>query len=228
MREQDAVITRKPAQTPEKTIGVQEDKSSGPNRGDIKYMATETIVAVFDTAAQAEKAIRELQAAGVSPGSIQHYAEDNGGYEQSASTHAGSGQGFWSWLFGDDTAGHDRTLYDRTLKSGGTVLTVTVEDSQAERVVSTLEANSPVDLEERASQYRLDNRRGKQHQGGGHRDRWQRRGKRGWCEPDRHRAGGSSGRGDAGCREARGERRNHPPAPLCGRAAGRGTDSAPK
>jgi len=84
---------------------------------------------VFDTAAQAEKAKRDLEAAGVSSGSIQHYAKDSRGYEQSASTGAGSGQGFWAWLFGEDTEGHDRSIYDRTVESGGTVLTVIVQES---------------------------------------------------------------------------------------------------
>jgi uncharacterized protein (TIGR02271 family) len=116
---------------------------------------SETIVAVFDTATHAEAAIRELEAAGVPTSTIRHYTKDDAAYEQRGSTGGTQHQGFWSWLVGADEPGYDRTLYDRTVQSGGTVVTVVTDEHDAERVSSILLAHSPVDFEERASEYGL-------------------------------------------------------------------------
>jgi uncharacterized protein (TIGR02271 family) len=117
-------------------------------------MASETIVAAFDTAAKADAAIRDLENAGVPSSSIKRYAKAD--TTASASYSAGQPQGFWAWLLGkEDTSSYDRTLYDRTIESGGTVVTVIVDQNEADRVVSVLDAHSPVNLEERASQYGL-------------------------------------------------------------------------
>jgi uncharacterized protein (TIGR02271 family) len=119
-------------------------------------MASETIVAVFDTAAKADAAIRDLQDAGVPSSSIKHYAKAETTTSDSASSSAGQAQGFWAWLLGEEgTSSYDRTLYDRTIESGGTVVTVIVDQNEADRVVSVLDAHSPANLEERASQYGL-------------------------------------------------------------------------
>jgi uncharacterized protein (TIGR02271 family) len=116
---------------------------------------SETIVAVFDTATHAEAAIRELEAAGVPASTIRHYTKDDAAYTQRGSTGGTQHQGFWSWLFGADEPGYDRTLYDRTVQSGGAVVTVVTDEHDAERVSSILLAHSPVDFEERASEYGL-------------------------------------------------------------------------
>jgi uncharacterized protein (TIGR02271 family) len=116
---------------------------------------SETIVAVFDTATHAEAAIRELESAGVPASTIRHYTKDDAAYEQRGSTGGTQHQGFWSWLVGADEPGYDRTLYDRAIQSGGTVVTVVTDEHDAERVSSILLAHSPVDFEERASEYGL-------------------------------------------------------------------------
>ncbi|MBV8575450.1 MAG: YsnF/AvaK domain-containing protein, partial [Acetobacteraceae bacterium] len=117
-------------------------------------MATETIVAVFNTADEAQAAIRALEAAGVPSDSIRHYARGDEASTDRPSTETEYRPGFWAWILGEegDYQNH-RTVYDRTYESGGTVVTVVVPEQEAERVVSTLEAHNPVDLEERASEY---------------------------------------------------------------------------
>jgi uncharacterized protein (TIGR02271 family) len=127
-------------------------------------MASETVVAVFNTADEAQNAIRALEATGVPSTAIQHYRRDeNTSYADESSTGdsvtgdsvtGGARQGFWSWLLGEEGGYQDhRTVYERTYESGGTVVTVIVPQDQVDRVVSTLEAHNPVDLDERASQY---------------------------------------------------------------------------
>ena len=115
-------------------------------------MSSETIVAVFDTPAHAQLAIADLEAAGIPPGSIQHYAHET--YDPAQSNTGSHTTGFWAWLMGEDTADH-HDLYNKSLQSGSTVVTVIGTGSDYDRIISILEQHAPVDLEERGSQYGL-------------------------------------------------------------------------
>ena len=165
-------------------------------------MASETIVAVYDTPAHAELAVADLRAAGVPEHAIQHYTGEQYGYgsydaahdgpaagvgsshvgsetigsqtydpardptahpsgtaHTAGTTHTGERQeGLWSWLFGDErersheSAFTHESAYNQSLRSGGTVVTVTVEQTDAERVITILEEHRPTDIEEHAAQ----------------------------------------------------------------------------
>jgi len=81
-------------------------------------MASETVVALFDTAAHANAAIRELENSGVPSSSIKHYTKDGTTAGESGSYTAGQPQGFWSWLFGgENRSSCDHTLYNHTVES---------------------------------------------------------------------------------------------------------------
>jgi len=126
-------------------------------------MPSETIVAVFDNPSDASAAVRELENAGVPSSSIKHYQTDERAGTSGTTGHPG---GFWSWLLGEEnTESYDRNLYDRTVEGGGTVVTVIVDKNDADRIVSVLEAHSPVDLDERASQYGLSREYGSASEG---------------------------------------------------------------
>ncbi len=121
-------------------------------------MASETIVAVFDTAAHAEAAVSALIADGVPAGSIEHYSRDQGATGQAAvgtdvnppSAH----RGFWGWLTGEqETASSHHALYDQSIQSGSTVVTVISDGINIDQIYNVLEAHNPVDLDERHSQY---------------------------------------------------------------------------
>ena len=121
-------------------------------------MASETIVAVFDTAAHAEAAVSALIADGVPAGSIEHYSRDQGATGQAAvgtdvnppSAH----RGFWGWLTGEqETASSHHALYDQSIQSGSTVVTVISDGTNIDQIYNVLEAHNPVDLDERHSQY---------------------------------------------------------------------------
>ncbi|MGI4744536.1 MAG: YsnF/AvaK domain-containing protein [Janthinobacterium lividum] len=120
-------------------------------------MPNETIVAVFDTAAHADAAIRDLMTAGIPASSIEHYAQDaeSAGINTAnsdVSTH--EHRGFWGWLTGGDevTQGH-HALYDQSIKSGGTVVTVIANNADVEGINQILDRHSPIDMDERHSQY---------------------------------------------------------------------------
>lgn len=124
-------------------------------------MAQETIVAVFDTAAHAQAAVRDVEAAGIPSSDItQHASTDitNTGGATGATTMVPPREepGFWSRLFGTETEDQrDRMVYDRTVESGGVVVTVRVSDAdnRGDRIMQILEGHNPVDIEERAAAY---------------------------------------------------------------------------
>ena len=120
-------------------------------------MNSETIVAVFDTPAHAQLAIADLEAAGIPAASIQHYAHETYDPAQSiggTSTEGTHNGGFWAWLMGEETSDQHH-LYNKSLQSGSTVVTVISNSGDNDRIVSILEQHAPVDLEERGSQYGL-------------------------------------------------------------------------
>lgn len=121
-------------------------------------MASETIVAVFDTAAHAQAAIADLIAQGVPSGSIEHYAQSDattGTTTATTATDTTQHRGLWAWLTGESDTGttQHNALYDQSIQSGGTVVTVIADSTNVDKIYSVIEAHNPVDLDERHSQY---------------------------------------------------------------------------
>lgn len=114
-------------------------------------MNEEIIVAVYDTEAHATAAVRDLEAAHVPSEAISRHAgtESVSGSAVSGANSAG-GQGFWSSLFGGEPD-HDTTVYDRSLESGSSVVTVRVPDEHVDAVTRILERHQPIDIDERAA-----------------------------------------------------------------------------
>jgi uncharacterized protein (TIGR02271 family) len=113
-------------------------------------MPEETIVAVYDTAAHADAAVRDLEAAHVPTSAISR---------QPSTTTVGTTQpvreqGFWAGLFGGEPD-HDTAVYDRSIESGSHVVTVKVPDEHVAGVTSILERHNPIDIDERATAYGL-------------------------------------------------------------------------
>ena len=108
-------------------------------------MTDETIVAVYDTATQAEAAVADLRAAGVPERAISLHAE-------TSSTAPVREKGFWSGLLGGE-ADHDTSVYDRSLQSGSTLVTVQLPEAHIAQVMDILESHSPVDIDDRATGY---------------------------------------------------------------------------
>ena len=112
-------------------------------------MTEETIVAMFDTAAHADAAIRDLKAADVPPSAISSHAQ--GGTAGGTTTAPARKPGFWASLFGGEST--DSAVYDRSVASGSTVVTVKVPEQHKSRVVEILELHDPIDFDERAASY---------------------------------------------------------------------------
>jgi uncharacterized protein (TIGR02271 family) len=120
-------------------------------------MYEETIVAVFDTDAHADAAIRDLEAASIPSSAISRRSsttETTTTGTATATTSAPREPGFWANLFGGEPD-HDTTVYDRSLESGSHVVTVRVSENHVESVIDILERNHPIDIDERATSYGL-------------------------------------------------------------------------
>ncbi len=105
----------------------------------------EVIVAAFDTPAHAELAIQDLLAAGIPE-------DDVGRHVASDGEPVPDRRGFWERLFGG-TPDEGPEPYDRTVASGGTVVTVATTASVGDRVSAILAEHAPVDLDERAARH---------------------------------------------------------------------------
>jgi uncharacterized protein (TIGR02271 family) len=122
-------------------------------------MNEETIVAVYDTQAHADAAVRDLEAARVPSNAITRH---DGTTAVSGSSASGADpvdrRGFWSSLFGGEPD-YDTAVYDRSLESGSSVVTVRVPDQLVDRVTEILERHHPIDIDERAASLGLGENR---------------------------------------------------------------------
>jgi uncharacterized protein (TIGR02271 family) len=109
-------------------------------------MEYETIIAAYETVEAADAVVRDLKAAGVPANGIGRHVKG----AASAATRAGSLGAFWTGLLGSKTDEHDAKVYDRTLASGGAVVTARVPVEEVDSALAALEAHAPIDLEERS------------------------------------------------------------------------------
>jgi uncharacterized protein (TIGR02271 family) len=119
-------------------------------------MTDQTIVAVYDTTAHAELAVQDLLAASVPESAITRHSQE-GSYAGSASTPVSRTEegGFWSNLFGGEPD-HDTAVYDRSIGGGSSAVSVKVPEDHIVTVTDILERHHPIDLDERANTFGLD------------------------------------------------------------------------
>jgi stress response protein YsnF len=108
-------------------------------------MSHEKVVAVYDTAAHAEAAVSTLKSAGYSANDISVTRN-----EDDIATAELSEPGFWQRLFGRDIGLHEAAAYGHTVVRGGVVVSVSVPESEAPKVIELLDTYQPVDVLDRA------------------------------------------------------------------------------
>ena len=119
-------------------------------------MNEEIIVAVYDTEADADAAVRDLETAQVPPEAIsRHVGTGPASGGAASNANSGRGQGLWSSLFGGEPD-HDTGVYDRSLESGSSVVAVRVPGEHVDGVTRILERHDPIDIDERAASFGLD------------------------------------------------------------------------
>jgi uncharacterized protein (TIGR02271 family) len=117
-------------------------------------MTDETIVAVYDTAEHAALAVRDLEAAGVPSSAISQHAAGGVMTGSTTTTAPHREHGFWASLFGGEPEyEHDTTVYNRSLESGSTVVSVKVPEQHVAQAMEILERHNPINIDERATSY---------------------------------------------------------------------------
>jgi uncharacterized protein (TIGR02271 family) len=113
-------------------------------------MAYETIVAVFDTRAHADAAVKALRAGGFANADISIFDEDRLASGQKALAAGVKEAGLWQRLFGDDVYEHEAAVYHQTVKRGGVVVSARVMDNEVAHAIAILDLHRPVDVHDRA------------------------------------------------------------------------------
>ena len=115
-------------------------------------MPDNLIVAVFENRERADAAVRELTAAGIPQSQIHQFDREHPARgEVAAAAAPAPREGFWAWLFGtDEGSAADHRVFEDTVQRGGTVVTVTADPVEHDRIVRLLEALEPIDLDERS------------------------------------------------------------------------------
>jgi uncharacterized protein (TIGR02271 family) len=113
-------------------------------------MSYEKVVAVYDTEANANAAVKSLVSAGYLTNDISViHSEDE-------AAKAGLNEpGLWRRLFGRDLEHHEAAVLSRSFKEGSVIVSVRVSEADAPRVMSLLDSHKPVDVLDRAKAYGL-------------------------------------------------------------------------
>jgi len=113
-------------------------------------MAYETLVAVYDTAAHADAAVRALKAAGFHESDISVFDEERLKAGKSALSAGVKEAGLWNRLFGTDVYQHEANIYGQTVQDGGVVISLRVPESEVAHASAVLDIHRPVDVHDRA------------------------------------------------------------------------------
>lgn len=103
-----------------------------------------TIIALYDTRADAEAALRDLEAEGF----------DRNVGEIVSHSDAGAGGGFLSRLSNWNVPETDAHVYAEGMRRGGTLLKLRLDDEDVDRAIAVLERGTVVDIEHRGEAYR--------------------------------------------------------------------------
>ena len=113
-------------------------------------MAYETLVAVYDTAAHADAAVKALKAAGFHESDISVFDDERLKAGKMTLSAGVKEAGLWHRLFGTDVYQHEASIYGQTVEDGGVVISVRVPDSEVAHATAVLDIHRPADVHDRA------------------------------------------------------------------------------
>ena len=156
LRRQEVVVTRSaPGEMPAGARSSDYQQPQTTIRGTYT-MEHETIVAIYETAAHAQAAVRDLEAANVPASDISQHAKTGSMTGASHSTAPVHEKGFWASLFGGEPD-HDTSVYGHSINDGATVVSVKVAADRYDEAAAILEKHDPIDVDERSERYGLGN-----------------------------------------------------------------------
>jgi|GEM_PF-331371 len=148
LRYQEAVVSRHPGDTGATDTGSVSTPSRIEERRN--HMAYETVVAVFDTRAHADAAVKALKAGGFANADISIFDQDRLASGKKTVPAGVKEAGLWQRLFGDDVYEHEATVYHQTVDQGGVVVSARVMDNEVAHAIAILDLHRPVDVHDRA------------------------------------------------------------------------------
>src|SRR5271157_4153571 len=113
-------------------------------------MAYETLVAVYDTPAHADAAVKALKAAGFHESDISVFDDERLKAGKAKLSAGVKEAGLWHRLFGGDVYEHEATIYGQTVEDGGVVISLRVPESEVAHATAVLDIHRPVDVHDRA------------------------------------------------------------------------------
>ena len=113
-------------------------------------MAYETLVAVYDTPAHADAAVKALKAAGFHESDISVFDDERLKAGKETLSAGVKEAGLWHRLFGTDIYQHEASIYGQTVEDGGVVISVRVPDSEVAHATAVLDIHRPADVQDRA------------------------------------------------------------------------------
>jgi uncharacterized protein (TIGR02271 family) len=113
-------------------------------------MAYETLVAVYDTPAHAEAAVKALKAAGFAESDISVFDEARLKAGRTTMAAGAKEPGLWQRLFGTDVYEHEASIYGETVQDGGALISVRVPPNEVAHARAVLDIHRPVDVHDRA------------------------------------------------------------------------------
>ena len=113
-------------------------------------MAYETLVAVYDTPAHADAAVRALKAAGFHEFDISVFNGERLKAGKAALSANVKEPGLWQRLFGSDVYEHEAKVYGQTVEDGGVVISLRVPESEVAHATAVLDIHRPADVHDRA------------------------------------------------------------------------------
>lgn len=113
-------------------------------------MDYQTLVAVYDTRAHADAAIKALNAAGFHQSDISVFDEARLKAGRPEIARGVKEAGLWQRLFGNDVYKHEAEIYGQAVQEGGVVISLRVPHNEVAHASSVLDMHRPVDVQDRA------------------------------------------------------------------------------
>lgn len=120
---------------------------------DTNEVHSRSLTAFFDTREAADRAIRDLESAGIPR---QHISRIDGGTSSASATTGQGGTGFWDFLKDLFMPDEDRYGYAEGLRRGGYMVSVRAEEASYNRVLGILDRDGAVDMDQREASWRSE------------------------------------------------------------------------
>jgi len=124
-----------------------------PTNLDTNEVHSRSLTAFFDTREAADRAIRDLESAGIPR---QHISRIDGGTSSTSATTGLGGTGFWDSLKDLFMPDEDRYGYAEGLRRGGYMVSVRAEEASYNRVLEILDRDGAVDMDQREASWRSE------------------------------------------------------------------------